>query len=247
MNKSINKTQKKSLHFSTLHSKNVNSTLRSEESLNSLRRQTPFKITPDFNSKDGMLTAIWGPGVWHFLHTMSFNYPVHPTNKDKINYKNFILSLKNVLPCGKCRENLKKNFLKLPISMKDMKSRHTFSLYVYNLHEVVNKMLNKKSGLTFEKVRERYENFRARCILPSTDKENSSPFTLRSNSSIKSKNFRNKIQIIKSGKLLNKTRKIKKENGCVKPIYGEKSKCVLHIVPQSVKCKTLNIDPRLRN
>ena len=27
----------------------------------------------EFNSCDGMLTTVWGPGMWHFLHTMSFN------------------------------------------------------------------------------------------------------------------------------------------------------------------------------
>ena len=44
-----------------------------------------------------------------------------------------------------------------------MKSRDTFSRYVYELHETVNKMLKKKSGLTYCDVRERYEHFRARC------------------------------------------------------------------------------------
>jgi hypothetical protein len=29
----------------------------------------------DYKSGDGMLTTVWGPGLWHFLHTMSFNYP----------------------------------------------------------------------------------------------------------------------------------------------------------------------------
>jgi hypothetical protein len=33
-----------------------------------------------------------------------------------------------------------------------------------------------------------------------------------------------------------------KENGCTSPLYGEKSKCVLHIVPQAHKCETLQID-----
>ena len=28
-----------------------------------------------YNSGDGMLTTVWGPGLWHYLHTMSFNYP----------------------------------------------------------------------------------------------------------------------------------------------------------------------------
>lgn len=39
----------------------------------------------DFESKDGMLTSVWGPSMWHFLHTMSFNYPLKPTKQDKDN------------------------------------------------------------------------------------------------------------------------------------------------------------------
>ena len=37
----------------------------------------------DYNSGDGMLTTVWGPGLWHYLHTMSFNYPNEPTKKEK--------------------------------------------------------------------------------------------------------------------------------------------------------------------
>ena len=44
-----------------------------------------------------------------------------------------------------------------------MKNRTTFSKYVYNLHEHINKMLGKKSGLRYNDVRERYEHFRSRC------------------------------------------------------------------------------------
>ena len=43
----------------------------------------------DYYSGDGMMTAIWGPSMWHFLHTMSFNYPIKPTDDDKKNYKEF--------------------------------------------------------------------------------------------------------------------------------------------------------------
>ncbi len=35
----------------------------------------------DFNSGDGMLTSVWGPALWHSLHTMSFNYPVNPSDE----------------------------------------------------------------------------------------------------------------------------------------------------------------------
>ena len=163
----------------------------------------------DYKSNDGMLTSIWGPGMWHFLHSMSFNYPVEPTKEDKKNYKDFMLSLRNVLPCGKCRKNLRKNYKSLPITMNVMKNRTTFSKYVYDLHELINKMLGKKSGLTYNEVRERYEHFRSRCN--------------------------------------NKTRKkMNKEKGCIAPVYGEKSKCILKIVPAKEKCESLQIDERCK-
>ena len=119
----------------------------------------------DYNSNDGMITLIWGPPLWHFLHTMSFNYPVNPSEEQKQHYRDFILSLHNVLPCGACRRNLKANFEKLPLYIDDMENRETFSRYMYNLHEIINEMLQKKSNLSYEDVRDRYENFRARCVV----------------------------------------------------------------------------------
>jgi hypothetical protein len=158
----------------------------------------------DYKSNDGMLTAIWGPSMWHYLHTMSFNYPVEPSKQDKDNYRTFVLSLKHTLPCGKCRDNLKKNFESLPLLLKHMKNRDTFSRYIYDLHEHINTMLGKKSNLSYDEVRDRYEHFRARCI---TTKEIT-----------------------------------KKEKGCVTPINGVKSKCVLKIVPHDTECQTIDID-----
>ena len=170
----------------------------------------------DYNSGDGMLTAVWGPSMWHVLHTISFNYPVNPTKKQKKHYKDFILSLKNVLPCKYCRINLKKNFKSLPLTQKNMKNRKSFSLYVYKLHEHVNKMLKKKSGLSYKDVKNRYEHFRARCTINEINS-----------------------RIIKSKKTGNK-----KEKGCVKPLYGKKSKCIIKIVPQDNKSKTFQMDKK---
>ena len=51
----------------------------------------------EYNSGDGMLTSVWGPSLWHYLHTMSFNYQF--TLQKLKNYKNFIYSLKTNLPC----------------------------------------------------------------------------------------------------------------------------------------------------
>ena len=47
----------------------------------------------NFQSNDGMLTSVWGPAMWHYLHAMSFNYPVKPSAKEKKDYKNFVWQL----------------------------------------------------------------------------------------------------------------------------------------------------------
>uniref|UniRef100_A0A6C0F464 thiol oxidase n=1 Tax=viral metagenome TaxID=1070528 RepID=A0A6C0F464_9ZZZZ len=184
----------------------------------SKKKRTYSKI--DYNSGDGMLTSVWGPSMWHYLHTMSFNYPVNPTIEDKKHYRNFITSLRYVLPCKYCRMNLKTNLKQLPLTMANMKNRETFSKYVYNLHELVNKMLHKKSNLSYCDVRERYEHFRSRCT-----EENPTIF-----------NFK-KLE-------KNKTQKNKKEKGCTEPLYGKKSKCIIRIVPQEEKGSTFQMDKK---
>lgn len=139
----------------------------------------------DYDSNNGMQVSIWGPCIWTFLHTLSFNYKLNPTPQDKKHYRDFILSLQHILPCGKCRENLKKNFKKLPLTNKDLENRETFSRYIYSLHEVVNNMLNKKSNLSYDDVRDRFENFRASCN--KTKKKTHNGCSEPSNGHIKSK------------------------------------------------------------
>jgi hypothetical protein len=171
----------------------------------------------EFASGDGFLVSVWGPIAWTFLHTLSFNYPINPTPEDKIHYRDFILNLQNVLPCKYCRINLKNNLKKKPIKMCHMASRDTFSRYVYELHEVVNKMLKKPSTLSYCDVRERFEHFRSRCT-----EEKPTIFTFKRA----------------------KTLKNKKEKGCTEPLYGKKSKCVINIVPQEDKVATFQMDKK---
>ena len=102
----------------------------------------------DYKSGDGMLTSVWGPPMWHFLHTMSFNYPINPTAEDKKNYSEFIYNLRYVLPCKYCRMNLTSNLKANPLLDCHLKSREAFSKFVYRLHEIVNKRLGKKSTLS---------------------------------------------------------------------------------------------------
>lgn len=136
--------------------------------LNSNKENEQFFSKDDYDSNNGMMTSIWGPPTWHMLHCISFNYPVNPSDIQKNQYMDYIKSLKNILPCGKCRKNLIKNFKRLPLEDRHMASRETFSRYIFDLHEIINEMLGKKSGLAYDIVRDRYEHFRARCAPTST-------------------------------------------------------------------------------
>ena len=158
----------------------------------------------DYNSNDGMSTYIWGPPMWHTLHTLSFNYPINPTDDQKKYYLNFYSNLVNILPCKTCRDNLKKNFEKNPLNIDVFKNRNLLSRYIYNLHEIINIQLGKKSNLSYEKVRDIYEMFRARSV-----------------SNIKNPDV-----------------------GCVKPLRGVKSKCILNIVPRTNNNNSLRIDSK---
>ena len=189
-------------------------TRKNRNNRNKTKKRTFTK--KDYNSGDGMLTSVWGPAQWHFLHTMSFNYPVKPTPEDKRHYMDYVKNLQYVLPCKYCRINLTNNFKKKPLQMCDMASRETFSRYIYELHETVNKMLKKKSNLSYCDVRERYEHFRSRC----TDEKP-------------------KVFNFKKTSGRNKT-----EKGCTEPLYGKKSKCIINIVPQEDKSKTFQMDKK---
>lgn len=167
----------------------------------------------EFNSNDGMLTQTWGPPLWHVLHTISFNYPVYPSKENINNYYIFFRNLKYVLPCIYCRQNLDKNYKKVKFCKKVFKDRESFSKWLYDLHNHVNFMLGKSCELSYEDVKCRYENFRARCNL-SDDTSKCKKIT------------------------------VKREKGCVVPLYGTKSKCCLEFVPSSSKKKTLRVDNR---
>lgn len=192
-------------------------------------RNKTFK-KKDFESADGMLTTVWGPSVWHFLHTMSFNYPVKPTREQKRQYKDFMMSLGKILPCRHCRENYPKNLKSLPITSKVLKNRHNFSKWMYDLHELINKMLKKKSNLTYKQVRNRYENFRARCTQDSEKKEKR--VVLRYKTKTRKKIRKKDVK------------KLKKEKGCTEPLFGKKSKCVIKIVPKDKKVKSFQMDKK---
>lgn len=210
-NKIITRKQKK--QSVKCNKKHTNKSIKNRNKKHTKKYKNLNKIYSknDYSSSNGMLTSVWGPSMWHTLHIISFNYPMYPTKNDIKNYKNFILNLQYILPCSYCRKNLKNNFKKFPLKNKHMKNRNTFSYYIYQLHERINKCLNKKSNLSYMDVKERYEHFRSRCTI------------------------NNKKEYIFN---------YKKEKGCTEPLYGEKSKCIIKIVPSNLKCNTFQIDKK---
>jgi hypothetical protein len=216
------------MKIQTRKNKNIKINKANSKSKSKTKTKTKFLVYSknDYNSGDGMLTTVWGPSMWHYLHIMSFNYPINPTKADKKHYRDFIINLQYVLPCKYCRQNLTNNLKNLPLTMKLMSSRDSFSRYVYELHEHINNMLKKPSNLTFEEVRDRYEHFRSRCTDPPK------VFEL------------NKSDTVELSKEIDKTQEKTEEKGCTEPLYGKKSKCIIKIVPQEEKGASFQMDKK---
>jgi len=105
----------------------------------------------------------WGPGGWVFLHSITFNYPLEPTDNDKKNYRNFFISIENILPCKYCRESYKVYYKYLPID-PFLDSREGVVYWLYKLHELINqKIFQESTNASFEDVIRKYEDMRAKC------------------------------------------------------------------------------------
>ena len=99
-----------------------------------------------------MKNSQWGPSAWLFLHSITFQYPENPTEQDKNNYKLFFDSLKNVLPCPKCREHYMKNIQISPINLE---SRGSLIQWLIELHNSVNRG-NSKKEYSYDEVKDLY-------------------------------------------------------------------------------------------
>ena len=103
----------------------------------------------------------WGHNGWDFLHTITFNYPIKPTIKDKENYKTLFLSLNNTLPCIYCQESFIIYSKYIPIDYY-LEDRNGLSYWLYIIHNLVNYKLGKEN-VNFIDVIKKYESYRAKC------------------------------------------------------------------------------------
>lgn len=90
-----------------------------------------------------MNPEIWGPHAWIFLHTITMNYPNKPTETDKLNYKNFFMSLQPCIPCDMCSNHYKDNLVRYPLSEEVLSCRTNLVYWLIKIHNSVNIQNNK--------------------------------------------------------------------------------------------------------
>ena len=99
---------------------------------------------------------IWGPHGWYFLHSITLAYPDNPTNDDKMYHKNFFESLKNILPCEKCRNHYDQTLTTYPIE-KHLENKESLFKWLVDVHNRVN-IDNGKREYSYDEVTKLYEN-----------------------------------------------------------------------------------------
>lgn len=154
------------------------------------------------DKNNGMMTKVWGPAGWVFLHASVMGYPVkideddRKDRKRKRKTKEFFESIGYIFPCKYCRESYQQFIKELPID-DFLSTRKKLARWLYRIHNKVNKKLGvpKCEIPTFREVYDRYEEYRAVCT-QTTSAERS--------------------------------RRI--EKGCVVPKNGRKKRCLIKIV-----------------
>ena len=109
----------------------------------------------------GLNQKIWGPHLWIALHSITFGYPLEPSENDKKNYKTFFELLGHILPCKICRTSCY-NFIHnlLPLTPERLESRNSLIKWLYEIHNLVNKKINVDYNMSLDDVIEKYESYR---------------------------------------------------------------------------------------
>ncbi len=100
---------------------------------------------------------IWGPYGWLFIQSSILSYPNNPNNNEKENFKQFIESLRVILPCLKCRDHMSDYIKKNPLDENILKNRENLIKWILEAQNNVNKINNKKT-ITYREFINYYKN-----------------------------------------------------------------------------------------
>ena len=98
---------------------------------------------------------VWGPHAWQFLHSITLSYPDIPTEQDKENHVQFFHSLKNILPCDKCKYHYAQTLETNPIE-NHLEDKESLFKWLVDVHNRVN-VDNGKKEYSYDEVTELYE------------------------------------------------------------------------------------------
>lgn len=159
----------------------------------------------DQNAMNGVMTKVWGPAGWLFLHCVTFGYPLDPDNYDqqhgmppgstRKHYSKFFNEVGRVLPCRYCRDSYQEYILELPVE-KFLKDRESLVKWLYHIHNRVNDKLGAKyCDISIQSLKKRYEAYRAKCkALSASEKQ------------------------------------VNEEKGCLTPADGTPKRCLIEVV-----------------
>lgn len=99
-----------------------------------------------------MEPAEWGPVFWPTLHTITFYYPDSPTQDEMNAARDLFTSLVYLLPCDECCEHYAELLKQFPVEPA-LVGRQELSLWLYDLHNMVNERLGKKKSPSYNQVR----------------------------------------------------------------------------------------------
>lgn len=117
-----------------------------------------------------MMVSMWGPPGWKYLHSVAHGFPASPKDYDILHgnpigstessYKTFFHLVGKTLPCRLCRESYMKFVSENPVRVG---SRAELTLWLWEIHNEVNKKLGRLKNPDYKSVSDYYESFRAKC------------------------------------------------------------------------------------
>lgn len=90
---------------------------------------------------------------WKLLHLLAFQYPMTPSDKHREIAKDTFTMVSNYLTCDDCKEHWDKQLEKI-----DLTNKETLMLWLFNVHNDINKSKNKPIKDETEFWLESYQN-----------------------------------------------------------------------------------------